>query len=404
MFPVGSSPLARGTLRVVARREPEARFIPARAGNTAGPPCRGRTRPVHPRSRGEHSRDAEAAIRRHGSSPLARGTRPHHPAPRRRRRFIPARAGNTPSAASTRRRRPVHPRSRGEHGRQVDEVAVRYGSSPLARGTRPERCTRPRCRRFIPARAGNTSGAAAGRGSSPVHPRSRGEHGLPGSCWWCCMGSSPLARGTPRAREVVLLARRFIPARAGNTSLGASRAGSSSVHPRSRGEHPIRSRPACSHSGSSPLARGTLLPPAFFRVRTRFIPARAGNTGHRISRPCPLPVHPRSRGEHLFPPFSKTPEIGSSPLARGTPVRSHGGRLGQRFIPARAGNTSISTEITVRSSVHPRSRGEHVNPDRDHAHPIGSSPLARGTRQRAGRLLMPGRFIPARAGNTARNP
>ena len=75
-------------------------------------------------------------------------------------------------------------------------------------------------------------------------------------------------------------------------------------------------------------------------------------------------------------------DAGSSPLARGT--------LRTRFlvfalvglIPARAGNTPISTALERMPPAHPRSRGEHDFSSSSFFCPAGSSPLARGTRQR----------------------
>ena len=132
--------------------------------------------PVHPRSRGEHPLRAHAGAPSIGSSPLARGTRGPRRSPPRPHRFIPARAGNTVSDAMIAGVASVHPRSRGEHRRAVSAVTSRIGSSPLARGTREGPEAIPVLHRFIPARAGNTDGVSVGAASSPVHPRSRGEH------------------------------------------------------------------------------------------------------------------------------------------------------------------------------------------------------------------------------------
>ena len=133
------------------------------------------------------------------------------------------------------------------------------------------------------------------------------------------------------------------------------------VHPRSRGEHLRRLLLAGGHLGSSPLARGT---------------RGSSATGRRSP-----PVHPRSRGEHRCFDARGNEDIGSSPLARGTRGSSATGR---RSPP-----------------VHPRSRGEHRCFDARGNEDIGSSPLARGTRGARGPFEDPGRFIPARAGNTA---
>ena len=91
----GSSPLARGTLQLVAVRVVHFRFIPAGAGNTHMSLVGHGESPVHPRWRGEHYCRRLPEKLSVGSSPLARGT----PAPIAKTyavdRFIPAGAGNT---------------------------------------------------------------------------------------------------------------------------------------------------------------------------------------------------------------------------------------------------------------------------------------------------------------------
>ena len=72
--PSGSSPLARGTLHPVTRRGQSARLIPARAGNIRAPCPAIRLATAHPRSRGEHLVRALLSPFPLGSSPLARGT------------------------------------------------------------------------------------------------------------------------------------------------------------------------------------------------------------------------------------------------------------------------------------------------------------------------------------------
>ena len=53
------------------------------------------------------------------------------------------------------------------------------------------------------------------------------------------------------------------------------------------------------------------------------------------------------------------PQMGSSPLARGTQQTRHGEQYPPGLIPARAGNTSEGRSAGVVSGAHPRSRGEH---------------------------------------------
>ena len=335
----GSSPLARGTPDEVVAELAGDRFIPARAGNTWR--CMGRGPPaaVHPRSRGEHYYVAMSGAVRTGSSPLARGTPPREADAAGLLRFIPARAGNTAALYRVGPTCTVHPRSRGEHvGCDLSGIPA-HGSSPLARGTPSGWSTARTSRRFIPARAGNTRGPETGRRKCPVHPRSRGEHLEESEITIGVNGSSPLARGTRSALAHNADHCRFIPARAGNTSTTRRRIMSTTVHPRSRGEHHSRGWSRRARTGSSPLARGTRRRDDRLGQPHRFIPARAGNTPRSRSGSPAHPVHPRSRGEHTGPERSSPSSTGSSPLARGTLVTNAPSIAACRFIPARAGNT-----------------------------------------------------------------
>ena len=396
----GSSPLARGTREGWLPATDPSRFIPARAGNTDLRPRSRAPPPVHPRSRGEHSIWLRSAATSTGSSPLARGTRDREYAGDRHRRFIPARAGNTASTASLPSWTTVHPRSRGEHYPRVTSHGLADGSSPLARGTLLQRLPERRRHRFIPARAGNTPGAAAKSSGRAVHPRSRGEHlgyhlqAMPQT------GSSPLARGTHPRRDTRGQLPRFIPARAGNTSSVPGPPRSPTVHPRSRGEHSSRAARMAGDTGSSPLARGTRHPHRLVRRGDRFIPARAGNTSCSSAGSAPAAVHPRSRGEHSGDRRSNSWTTGSSPLARGTLPPVRGALVHPRFIPARAGNTGRRHAGGLQVTVHPRSRGEHPRAVPQRRRRVGSSPLARGTPRDQPRRDPEPRFIPARAGNT----
>ena len=231
------------------------------------------------------------------------------------RRFIPARAGNTPRDARGASRRSVHPRSRGEHQGQGLDVGRVDGSSPLARGTQGETDDFPSLDRFIPARAGNTAAARGSRPRTWVHPRSRGEHWTERARSRACCGSSPLARGTRIDLARQAGRRRFIPARAGNTSSWPGPPPDSSVHPRSRGEHLMMRLPLLALCGSSPLARGTLPQAPEEPLTFRFIPARAGNTPASGGPGRPRSVHPRSRGEHIGTGQGSGDWSGSSPQA-----------------------------------------------------------------------------------------
>ena len=175
---VGSSPLARGLLRVGGGMGGRRGIIPARAGFTAaGCPRRGPS-PDHPRSRGVYVRPAARPVAWAGSSPLARGLRS--------------------SARTSRGPRSDHPRSRGVYVPPATRRVGAFGSSPLARGLRDHETRRGKEARIIPARAGFTPTTSRSTGGSPDHPRSRGVYGHRREHGPVQPGSSPLARGLLR--------------------------------------------------------------------------------------------------------------------------------------------------------------------------------------------------------------
>ena len=133
---------------------------------------------------------------------------------------------------------------------------------------------------------------------------------------------------------------------------------SRTVHPRSCGEQPSYICTSFPAAGSSPLVRGTVDPILANAVPTRFIPARAGNSRKVVCICRYFPVHPRSCGEQTAAKNAFSQLNGSSPLVRGTVGESIAYRPNQRFIPARAGNSSWYDDNGHSGSVHPRSCGE----------------------------------------------
>ncbi len=172
--------------------------------------------------------------------------------------------------------------------------------------------------RFIPAPAGNIDSFLHSRPAHAVHPRTRGEHGIPPLNPLKPTGSSPHPRGTYSERSRHYTERRFIPAPAGNIRLVMSADNSPPVHPRTRGEHRFLSLNAWSKPGSSPHPRGTSTPTPTATVLNRFIPAPAGNIFFKAIWSVFNSVHPRTRGEHLYIGISQPDKCGSSPHPRGT--------------------------------------------------------------------------------------
>ena len=111
--------------------------------------------------------------------------------------------------------------------------------------------------------------------------------------------------------------------------------------------------------GSSPLARGTADSGCWQFARFRFIPAGAGNRASPVGLPSFTPVHPRWRGEQVQP----------------------------------------LEHASFTAAVHPRWRGEQLVGAAARRLHCGSSPLARGTAAPLFEYLDATRFIPAGAGN-----
>ena len=437
----GSSPRARGTLRGWRLEGDRLRVIPACAGNTGAARRSSGWSPGHPRVRGEHADSIPVPRVVDGSSPRARGTPEQACAGAGPRRVIPACAGNTGTVCSASADRPGHPRVRGEHSKSASRSETEDGSSPRARGTPTPKPLRTGTRRVIPACAGNTARCKCPSPTATGHPRVRGEHCSRSGQSLVGSGSSPRARGTHHAAQVVDIARRVIPACAGNTWTMLLRILMQAGHPRVRGEHRSRFTPLRPIDGSSPRARGT---PSSMLHRLdlgRVIPACAGNTGREGRAGGSQPGHPRVRGEHPSMPstalrvrgssprargtqpsrtrYSSVPRVipacagnthpsdpaslqrpGSSPRARGTLVVEQSQEGGGRVIPACAGNTFITCVYVEARAGHPRVRGEHLLHELGQSLGGGSSPRARGTQKRDAFMLSNKRVIPACAGNT----
>ena len=172
------------------------------------------------------------------------------------------------------------------------------------------------------------------------------------------------------------------------------------VHPRVCGEHKMQYIPVRKRHGSSPRMRGTLTISSAGTLGQRFIPAYAGNTSSRFLPSACIPVHPRVCGEHESGDYPLSAASGSSPRMRGTQCDCGGETLATRFIPAYAGNTPPRRKAEAPRPVHPRVCGEHEISGRPEETIDGSSPRMRGTRDSERDSPRHTRFIPAYAGNT----
>ena len=237
-------------------------------------------------------------------------------------------------------------------------------------------------------------------GAGQDHPRSRGVYRAAGHPFPTHLGSSPLARGLRMTKSVGRIEAGIIPARAGFTHPTFRYFLGRKDHPRSRGVYPRQANGQQAIRGSSPLARGLPELDSSSPREYRIIPARAGFTSpHPTYSPNPSD-HPRSRGVYLPGRAGHGDLDGSSPLARGLRYRGPRGRADLGIIPARAGFTPIRRFLEAFRADHPRSRGVYFGLDEDSRIVDGSSPLARGLRDRDVAGLVLERIIPARAGFT----
>ena len=376
----GSSPHTRG-----AHCEKRHIFywhgiIPAYAGSTRSAAGWLRRRPDHPRIRGEHFREVGTLIFDEGSSPHTRGARAHDVLFSTRLGIIPAYAGSTAVGVRWCCRPGDHPRIRGEHFREVGTLIFDEGSSPHTRGA-PQSGCRPPCRPgIIPAYAGSTLRNAYKLTKLEDHPRIRGEHPpRTMSCPWTS-GSSPHTRGAPHKRRRVELRVGIIPAYAGSTAQARRRSSDQRDHPRIRGEHSPPRGAAAIMTGSSPHTRGARAPGPRGTSTRWIIPAYAGSTE---------PGAPSGRHRE-----------GSSPHTRGAPAVAPAVPLRVRIIPAYAGSTTSTASTLPWRQDHPRIRGEHVIPSRNVNGVTGSSPHTRGAPVADVDPESLTRIIPAYAGST----
>ena len=167
----------------------------------------------------------------------------------------------------------------------------------------------------------------------------RGEHRLLKQSCRLLQGSSPHARGALRSARLLQTRPGIIPACAGSTMVTMSWYSIAQDHPRMRGEHILALLVMHKIRGSSPHARGALLPQAIMCSLSGIIPACAGSTAGVSTSASKSRDHPRMRGEHWCRCSIHGARLGSSPHARGAHGYRHRPSQWSRIIPACAGST-----------------------------------------------------------------
>ena len=171
------------------------------------------------------------------------------------------------------------------------------GSPPHARGRLAGFDAELGPERITPACAGKTSGCPWRWRASADHPRMRGEDAAWAWVRTCSVGSPPHARGRPTAGRRLSLSGRITPACAGKTSwLGKTQ---------------------CRRAGSPPHARGRRQNAESIRPDRRITPACAGKTPRARLRRGSTTDHPRMRGEDERIAAARAAWDGSPPHARG---------------------------------------------------------------------------------------
>ena len=231
----GSPPHARGRQDSVAPRRTRRRITPACAGKTPLGRYILRRSQDHPRMRGEDRSRRRSPRSGVGSPPHARGRRCSGTRTKGMTRITPACAGKTDGGDQDRGPEADHPRMRGED--QIINACLDIKG-------------------ITPACAGKTRARTRTAMSDWDHPRMRGEDRFVRVVKSCSAGSPPHARGRPLYNTGSISNNGITPACAGKTSSSPAPGGTSPDHPRMRGEdaksqiweNPLR--------GSPPHARG----------------------------------------------------------------------------------------------------------------------------------------------------
>ena len=192
--------------------------------------------------------------------------------------LIPAHAGKTLYRRAGSCRGWAHPRACGENIHVCQGSGVFRGSSPRMRGKHGPLRSGDMVEGLIPAHAGKTVVALSSRLQRWAHPRACGENSTRISMYAKTSGSSPRMRGKHEAPVEEAPAEGLIPAHAGKTAAQSAAGWIQRAHPRACGENRKSLYDLGLARGSSPRMRGKLPKSAIWRRWGGLIPAHAGKT------------------------------------------------------------------------------------------------------------------------------
>ena len=273
------SPRVRGKPGYLAGSAAKQGSIPACAGETACPVLETEAPRVYPRVCGGNNMSCTHHLPPEGLSPRVRGKHPVTCSSAAAGGSIPACAGETwwPNTAALSTM--VYPRVCGGNSLGSRSHQSIQGLSPRVRGKRRNPQFQSIARRSIPACAGETPQARLPCRGYPVYPRVCGGNGTTLDSTTTRDGLSPRVRGKPIILTPEFFLNRSIPACAGETSWGSCGGNAGAVYPRVCGGNRSSQVLTRLFVGLSPRVRGkhpSGIPP---RTRRGSIPACAGETG-----------------------------------------------------------------------------------------------------------------------------
>ena len=150
--------------------------------------------------------------------------------------------------------------------------------------------------------------------------------------------------------------------------------------------------------GVSPLARGSQAGASGRGLMRRCIPTCAGQPYRRVNKIEVSQVYPHLRGAAPLGHQNKNAQNGVSPLARGSLYAGACSGFGSRCIPTCAGQPKARRFWKRRSRVYPHLRGAARHRAQTYKECAGVSPLARGSLELGGALTSDDGCIPTCAG------
>ena len=292
----GLSPRVRGNRNVIVPPTDPERSIPASAGEPQqrlrAPNCWR----VYPRECGGTTSGSSGHLSHQGLSPRVRGNLEKKQSSRKRRRSIPASAGEPIGSHVEATRKWVYPRECGGTIWLAAAHASDVGLSPRVRGNHLRYAVQVPRKGSIPASAGEPANRQLDSIPAQVYPRECGGTADDMTAASGVEGLSPRVRGNPNPGFRRVQADGSIPASAGEPNPPSVASRSPRVYPRECGGTTQQLMLCLRHYGLSPRVRGNLQRRDEPRLYRGSIPASAGEPRPPKSASSAIGVYPRECG------------------------------------------------------------------------------------------------------------